>query len=335
MKAVVLQENPSERLAIKEAPLPKLKAGEVLIRMKTAALNHRDQWCRVGMYPGLRYPSILGSDGCGIVEQVQSSEDEKWLHQEVIINPNINWGSHPEVQSAEYRILGMPIDGTLAEYLVVPSHRLHLKPSHLSEEEAAAIPLAGLTAYRAVFRKGQVQANKNVLITGIGGGVALFALQFALAAGAKVHVNSGSEEKLQKAQELGASFGISYKTEAWYKAMKKQVPMGFDTIIDSAGGPDFGNVAKMIGPAGNMVVYGTTAGTPSPIHLPRLFFSQGAIKGTTMGNDEEFAEMVNFVQEHQIHPVVSSVRPLSQAISAFDEMAEGKQFGKLVIRINE
>lgn len=335
MKALVLQKDPAEKLVLKDVDLPELQSGEVLIRMKTAALNHRDQWCRVGMYPGLTYPSILGSDGCGIVEQVHNDEDEHWLKEEVIINPNIDWGEHPEVQSIQYHILGMPQNGTIAEYLIVPSHRLHKKPEHLKDEEAAAIPLAGLTAYRAVFRKGQVQANKKVLITGIGGGVALFALQFAVAAGAQVFVTSGSEEKLQKAQELGATFGINYKTEAWFKQLRPHVPLGFDTIIDSAGGPDFGNVAKMMGPAANMVVYGTTAGMPSPLHLPRLFFTQGAIKGTTMGNDEEFAEMIQFIKEHQIRPVVSSVRPLEEAISAFDEMAAGKQFGKLVIRIQD
>ncbi len=335
MKSVVLQEDPQAKLVVKDSPIPELKAGEALVKIKAAALNHRDQWCRVGMYPGLRYPSILGSDGCGVVEKVQDSQDEAWVGQEVIMNPNVNWGDSPAHQSAQYTILGMPTNGTMAEYLAIPVHRLHQKPAHLSAEAAAALPLAGLTAYRVAFYKGEISEGYDVLITGIGGGVALFALQFALAAGAQVVVTSGSEEKIEKAKEIGASQGVNYKEEKWYKALQKEYPNGFQTIIDSAGGQDFGEVAKMIGPAGNMVVYGTTAGQPSPINLPRLFFSQGAIKGSTMGNDQEFKDMVEFVAKHKIEPIVSSVRPIDEAVSAFDEMDAGKQFGKLVLRISE
>ncbi|NJO03384.1 MAG: zinc-binding dehydrogenase, partial [Bacteroidia bacterium] len=227
----------------------------------------------------------------------------------------------------------MPTPGTLAEYITVPTHRLHEQPPHLSDEQAAALPLAALTAFRAVFRKGEVATSKKVLITGIGGGVALFALQFTLAAGAEVYVNSGSDEKLEKARSLGAYFGINYHQDKWFKALQEKNPSGFDAIIDGAGGAAFGELTKMLAPAGNMVVYGTTAGQPSPLHLPRLFFSQGAIKGSTMGNDEEFRDMVAWVSEKQIVPVISSVRPFEEVISAFDEMAEGKQFGKLVIKI--
>ncbi|MDX2302482.1 MAG: zinc-binding dehydrogenase [Microscillaceae bacterium] len=335
IKALILQENPQERIVIKETDLPDLKPGEALIRIKAAALNHRDQWARVGMYPGLTYPSILGSDGCGVVEKVFDSEHDHWLGKEVIINPNVNWGDHPDYPSRNYTILGMPTHGTLAEYLIVPAHRLHLKPAHLSTEEAAAIPLAGLTAYRAVFTKGKVAADQDVFISGIGGGVALFALQFAVALGARVCVSSGQEEKLELARKYGAVGRVNYKEELWFKALQKNYPLGFQVIIDSAGGKDFGELAKMIALGGTMVVYGTTAGTPSPLNLPRLFFSQASIQGTTMGNDQEFEAMINFVNKHQIKPVVSSVRPLSEAISAFDEMAASKQFGKLVIKISE
>ncbi|GAB4401929.1 MAG: zinc-binding dehydrogenase [Microscillaceae bacterium] len=335
MKSLVLQEDSQEKLVVKDSPRPALKEGEALVRIQAAALNHRDQWCRVGMYPGLRYPSILGSDGCGVVEEVAEGVDQAWLGQEVILNPNVNWGSDPEFQGYNYSILGMPTNGTLAEYIAVPAHRLHAKPSHLSAEEAAALPLAGLTAFRAVFRKGGVKSGDLVLITGIGGGVALFALQFCVAVGAKAYVSSGHEAKIEKALALGAAGGFLYKEEKWTKGLAKVAPLGFQAIIDGAGGPDFGEVAKMLAPAGNLVVYGTTAGNPSPIHIPRLFFSQANIKGSTMGNDQEFADMVAFVAAHEIKPIVSSVRPFAEAISAFDEMAAGGQFGKLVIRVSE
>ena len=181
--------------------------------------------------------------------------------------------------------------------------------------------------------KGETQKGKTVFITGIGGGVAQFAMLFAKAAGAKVMVNSGDEAKLEKAKTLGADFGVNYKVQGWEKLLQKQALLGFDVIIDGSGGEAFGTLAKMLALGGNMVVYGTTAGTPSPLHLPRLFFAQASIKGSTMGNDVEFVEMVNFIKVHQIKPIISSVRPLSEVISAFDEMHEGKQFGKLVIQI--
>lgn len=332
MKAVVLQE--ASTLLVKEVPKPELKAGEVLVKIHYAALNHRDQWSRMGMYPGLQYPAILGSDGCGVVESVASEEDQNWLGKTVIINPNINWGDNPEVQSPAYTILGMPSNGTMAEYLKVPVHRLHEKPAHLSNAEAAALPLAGLTAYRALFNKGQVKAGDKVFVTGIGGGVAQFALQFAKAAGATVFVNSGSDDKLENAiEKLGADFGINYKTEKWEKIVQKENPTGFNAIIDGAAGAAFGELVKMLAGGGNMVVYGTTAGNPSPIHIPRLFFSQANIKGSTMGNDQEFTQMIDFVKQHQIKPIVSSIRSIDEAVSAFDEMHEGKQFGKLVLEI--
>ncbi len=334
MQSLILQEDANEKLKIIERPIPVLKAGEALIKMKTASLNHRDQWCRVGMYPGLRYPAILGSDGCGVVAEVADAQHELWIGKEVIMNPNVNWGTDPDFQSLNYSILGMPSDGTFSEYLAVPVHRLHEKPAYLTAEQAAAVPLAALTAYRAVFAKGKVKKDSTILITGIGGGVAIFAFQFAKAVGAKTYITSGSNEKLEKVMAMGADFGVNYKEENWDKSLLKKEYLGFHTIIDGAGGESFGKLAKMIGPAGTMVVYGTTAGGATPIHLPRLFFAQATITGTTMGNDSEFKETLDFMAQHQIIPLVSSVRPFKDIISAFDEMHEGKQFGKLVISIS-
>lgn len=331
MKALILQESQEKKIEIQEIAKPTLQAGEALIKLKASALNHRDQWCRVGMYPGLRYPSVLGSDGCGVVEEVADAKDAHWVGKTVILNPNVNWGNHPDYQQLNYTILGMPTAGTFAEWVAVPVHRLHEKPSHLSDEEAAALPLAGLTAYRAVFTKGKVKKDDAVLVTGIGGGVALFAFQFAHAAGAKVYITSSNDEKIATVVGLGAKMGVNYKQENWQKELTRKEYMGFQAIIDGAGGEDFGKLATLIAPAGTLVVYGTTAGKPSAIQLPRLFFSQATITGTTMGNDEEFAAMVAFVAQHQIKPIVSSVRPFDQIVSALDEMDAGKQFGKLVV----
>ncbi len=332
MKALVLREGSPYEAKLEDFPQAPISAGEVLIQMKAAALNHRDQWMREGLYPQITCPSILGSDGCGLVVEQSPDVAEDWVGKTVVINPNVHWGDNPAYPDYNYTILGMPKHGTLSEYLVVPADRIHLKPEHLSDEQAAALPLAGLTAYRALFTKGQLQSGQKVFITGIGGGVAQFALLFAHSVGAEVYVNSGSPEKIQKAESMGAKAGFNYRKENWYKGLRKVAPLGFDVIIDGAGGPDFSRLAQSLGMDGRMVVYGTTAGKPSPIHLPRLFFSQASIIGTTMGNDAEFEAMLQLVNKNKIIPGISSVRPFDQVIESLDEMKSGTQMGKLVLK---
>lgn len=330
MKAIFLSAEKKD-IIFTERPKPEPKPGEALVKVAAAALNHRDQWIRVALYPGMTYDCILGSDACGVVEAVGDSQDEAWIGKEVVINPNQNWGDHPEYQSERYTILGMPSDGTLAEYVCVPVDRLHPKPQSLSVEEAAALPLAGLTAYRAVRRKGGVQKGHRVLVTGIGGGVAQFACQFALALGAEVYVTSGSDAKIEKMKNLGVAGGVNYKQEGWHKTLLK-MSGGFDVIIDSAGGDGFNLLLKTMKPAATLVFYGATLGSPSKLDMPRIFFGQYTIKGTTMGNDHEFKEMLQFVEEHKVRPIIDSVRPLSEGIAAFNDMRDGKIFGKVVLK---
>lgn len=332
MKALQIQDNSKQRIAIVEVPTPTIQAGQALVKLKAAALNHRDQWIREDKYPKIKFNSTLGSDGCGIVEQIASKEDEYWLGKDVIINPNNDWGNNPVVQSHDhYHILGMPKDGTFAEYVVVNVDRLHEKPTHLSYERAAAIPLAGLTAYRAVFTQGHAQKGENVLISGIGGGVALFAFQFALACGANVYVTSSSDDKLDKAMKIGAK-GVANYTEAdWHKKLQADTH-GFDLVIDSGGGENFNTLIKMMRPAGHIVFYGATQGLPTSIDLYRAFFNQLRIQGTTMGNDAEFDDMTKFIAGKKLIPIVDSIRPFDQIISALDEMKAGTQFGKLIIK---
>ncbi|MCS6796653.1 MAG: zinc-binding dehydrogenase [Raineya sp.] len=329
MKALVLTEN---EVAIQEVAIPEPQTGEVLVKVLYAALNRRDQWIRVGLYPGIKYGAILGSDACGIVEKVGSDVDTAWLGKKVIINPNVNWGDNPAHPQLGYTILGMPTNGTFAEYVCVPVHRLHEKPAHLTDSEAAALPLAALTAYRACFYKGEISKGKNVLITGAGGGVAQFAAQFACAVGANVWVTSSSEAQIQLLTEkAGVRGGVLYTERDWHKELlKKTNGTPFDVIIDSAGGNDFNLLVKICQMSGIIVTYGATLGT-AKLDIPSLFFRQATIKGSTMGNDQEFADMVQFVAKHQIHPVVDSVRPFSAIIEALNDMAMGKIKGKIVI----
>ncbi len=328
MKALVLTEND---IQLQDFPTPTPQAGEVLVKVKTAALNRRDQWAREGLYPGMTYNCVLGSDACGVVTQVGEGVEEAWLAQEVIINPNRHWGDDQAYQSKDYNILGMPSNGTFAEYVVVPSDRLHKKPAYLTDEEAAAVPLAALTAYRVVFTKGNLQAGQQLLVTGIGGGVAQFVAQFGMAAGAQVFATSGDNEKLDKMKELGLTGGVNYREENWHKALLKQSG-GFDLIIDSAGGKGFNLLLKTMKPAATLVFYGATLGGPQ-LDMPRIFFGQYTIKGSTMGSDEEFAQMLSFIAQHQVKPIVDSVRPFDEIIEAFNDMRDGKLFGKVVVQL--
>lgn len=333
MKALLLVDNPDNKLEFQEADKPVPGKDHVLIRIKAAALNRRDEWIRQGKYPGIRFETILGSDGAGVVESAGAGVASDFVGKEVVINPNMNWGENPAVQAADYHIVGMPTNGTFAEYLVVNAKQVFEKPLHLSWSAAAALPLGGLTAYRAVFHHGQVSGGQNVLISGIGGGVAQFAFQFALAAGAKVYVTSGQQEKLDKAVTMGAQVGFNYKEEGWQKTAVKQSG-GFDCVIDSAGGDQLNDFVKMMKPAGRIVFYGATNGMPAKLDMFRMFWNQITLQGSTMGNDTEFASMVQFVADHKIEPVIDSIRPFDQIVSAFDDMRDGKQFGKLVVSMD-
>lgn len=331
MKALKLVNDAADHIKIVEMETPVPGKGEVLIKMKAAALNHRDQWCREGKYPNIKYDVVLGSDGCGVVEQLGAEVAESWKGKEVIINPNVNWGSHPKIQSKDYRILGMPDNGTLAEYITVPAHRLVEKPEHLTAEQAAALPLCGLTAYKALFSKGKVKRGQNVLVTGIGGGVAAFALQFAKLSGAHVYVTSGSKNKITHAVALGAVEGYSYNDDKWAQHSVKSTG-GFDIIIDSTGGPMVNQYLRALKAGGKLVVYGASAGIPKTLDVFRLFWNQLTILGTTMGNDQEFEQMIDFVNRTQMQPIIDSVRPFSEVVGAFDKMKQRKQFGKLVVK---
>lgn len=333
MKALLLVDYADHKLEFQEVDTPKPEKGQVIIQIKAAALNRRDEWIRQGKYPGIRFNTILGSDGTGIVTSVGEGVSEDWIGKEVLVNPNMNWGENPAAQAADYHIVGMPTHGTFAEYLAVNTNQVFEKPAHLSWSGAAALPLGGLTAFRAAFHHGKISQGESVLISGIGGGVAQFAFQFALAAGAKVYVTSGQQEKLDQAIAMGAQAGFNYKTEGWQKAAVK-ASGGFDCVIDSAGGDQLNDFIRMMRPAGRIVFYGATNGMPAKLDLFRMFWNQITLQGSTMGNDTEFADMISFVEEHKIEPVIDSVRPFEEIIDAFDAMRDGKQFGKLVVEMN-
>lgn len=321
MKALVLI-GKDQPLSYQDVPNLDITEGYSIIKLKAAALNHRDVWIQKGMYAGIKYPSILGSDGAGIDEKGKA----------VIINPTINWGDNPKAQGKDFRILGLPDDGTFAEYMRIETANVIPKPKHLTFEQAAALPLAGLTAYRALFTKCAAKAGDTVLISGVGGGVALFALQFAVAAGCEVWVTSGSDEKIERAKTMGAKGGFNYKTEGWAKAATAQTG-GFDVVIDSAAGAGFADLVKVCKAAARICFFGGTTGAITGVSPQIVFYKQISIFGSMMGTADEFSKMVKFVTKHKIVPVVDAVFDLKDGNEALKRMDEGKQFGKIVLKI--
>jgi len=325
MKAVILSEKGGpEKLKIEETNTPQPSQGEVRVKLKTSALNRRDYWITLGMYPGMTYPCIAGSDGAGVVDAV--------IGDEVVVYPAREWGDSQRNFGPDFRVLGMPDQGTFAEYICIPATGVYAKPAHLSWEQAAAVPLAGLTAWRAVVRQAEVQAGQKVLVTAAGSGVSTFAIQWALGRGAEVYVTSGSEEKINKAKAMGVTAGVNYR-EAEFTKQLRQMSGGFDAIIDSAGGEGINALLDTLNDAGRYVFFGATLGNAaSGLEMAKLFYRHIRIQGTTMGSPQDFSAMMNFISDNKIEPLVHAVFPMDEATAAHQLMESFSQMGKIVLR---
>ena len=332
MRAAVFTET-NKPITLQSLADPVAGPGQAVVRLKAAALNHRDLWIQLGQYANIRLPLIPGSDGAGVVESVGADTDQSWLGREVIINPSLDWGPDPRAQGPAFRILGLPDSGTFAERISLPVANLAPKPAHLSWEQAAALPLAGMTAWRALFTRAHLLGGERVLVTGVGGGAALFALQFAAAAGAEAWVTSGSPDKIARAQALGAAGGVSYREAGWAAELRKRSGGLFDVIVDSAGGEGFANLVELTRPGGRIVFFGATTGNPKGIDLRKSFFRQINLLGTTMGSPADFSGLLQFVGMHRLAPVVDKTFPLAEAEAALRHMEAGAQFGKIVLTI--
>lgn len=321
---------PGTPLEIREVKKPKPIKDQVLVRLHNAALNHRDLWIQKEQ----SFPDgiVLGSDGSGVIEDVGEDADTLLIGMEVIINPSLNWGDNPMVQGNSFKILGVPDAGTFSDYVVVSKKQVFEKPEHLSFAEAAAVPLSALTAYRALFSKARLRAKEKVLITGIGGGAALWAFQFAKAYQARVYVTSGSEEKLNKAKELGAAGGFNYNDPAWANQALKESG-GFDIVIDSAGGGQFSDLLELMVPGGRIAIFGRTAGDIPNLPTRLLYWKQISIHGTTMGTRDEFLSMIDFLESRNLKPIIDKVFAFDQINEAVKRMEQGNQFGKIVLQI--
>ncbi|WP_151087600.1 zinc-binding dehydrogenase [Hymenobacter baengnokdamensis] len=326
------QDTPHQPAVVREIPTPQPATGEVLVKLRAAALNHRDVWIQKGQYAGIKLPCTLGADGSGEVAALGAGVEGWTVGAPVILYPGLEWGDSQLAQGRSFRVLGMPDPGTFAEYIVLPAHCLRPKPAHLNWEQAAALPLAGLTAYRAAFVRAQVQPGERVLVTGVGGGVAQVAAQLCAARGAQVWVTSGEEEKITRALALplGLRGGISYKQANWGRTLTQSTG-GFDVIIDSAGGEAFGALLDSAAPGGRIVFYGATLGNIPQLPSAKVFWKQLSILGSTMGSEQDFDAMLALVNEQQLVPIVDKVFPLAEGEAALRYLEAGQQLGKVVL----
>ena len=330
MNAIQLTETgPPEVLQIASVPDPVAGPGDVVVELRAAALNRRDVFLRKGVAPS-PLPVIPGSDGAGVVRTLGTGVKGVAEGDEVVIFPSLGWGGGEAAPQPGFRILGGPDDGTYAELIRVPAENVMPKPKRLSWEEAAALPLAGLTAWRALISRAALRPGETVLVLGIGGGVATFALHIARAAGARVIVTSSSDDKLARASDLGAAAGINYTAADWVDQVKAESGGGVDVVVDSVGST-WAESVNCLRPGGRLVVFGGTGGGKVEMMVRPVTMGQVSVLGTTMGSARDFEGLLRAVATQGWTPVVDSVRPLAQASDAHAREEAGEHFGKLVL----
>jgi NADPH:quinone reductase-like Zn-dependent oxidoreductase len=330
-----------------DLPKPEPKRGEIRVRVKAAALNHLDLFV-VGGMPGVTItpPWILGADATGVVDAVGDlsgvSDNKLQVGDSVIINPGISDHTCEYCQAGEHSlcvkfgILGEHHPGTLAEYIVVPARNARSIPRDKPVEQAAGYTLSTLTAWRMVVTRARVKKTDNVLIWGIGGGVALAALEIVRQIGATAWVTSHSDEKLALARGLGAENLLNYSTTDVGKEIRARTgKRGVDVVFDTVGEASWPQSLVALGKRGRLVTCGATSGPHVQIDVRRLFWNQWDIMGSTMGNESEFDAVANEYRAGRLTALVDSVFDISQGRKAFERLASGQQFGKVVVRIPE
>ncbi|MCM3875389.1 MAG: zinc-binding dehydrogenase [Thermoanaerobaculia bacterium] len=330
-------------LTVGERPDPAPGSGEVLVRVEAAALNRLDIFVRDGI-PGVpvAFPHVPGADGAGVVEALGPGVTGPAPGTRVVLQPGLSCGTCEFCVSGEsslcvrFRILGEHLHGTFAEKIVVPRANVYPAPSRLSPEKAAAFPLVGLTAWRMLVTRAALRPGETVLVHGVGSGVSTFAVQIAKLCGAsRVFATSSSEEKLKRARELGADETINYKTADVGKAIRELTgKRGVDVVVDSVGAATWRHSLTAAAKKGRIVTCGATSGPNPEEEIRIIFWKQLSILGSTMGTDSEFAAMLKAVEAGRIDPVVDSEFPLAEARKAYERMASGEAFGKIVLKLN-
>ena len=332
-----------EHLALREVPAPEIAApDEVRVAIRAAALNRLDLFVAAGL-PGKppAFPHVVGSDGAGVVESIGAAVTNVRPGDRVMLNPGVSCGACPACARGDeslcdrFSILGEHRAGTAAEYVVIPAVNLAPVPGGMSWAEAAAFPLATLTAWRMLTTRAAVRAGETVLVWGAGGGVAQAAIRIAAHLGAMVIATSGSDAKLAIARRLGAAETINQATQDVVAEVKRITGRrGADVVVDSVGEQTWPVSLRAIARGGRLVTCGATSGPMVQLDVRRLFWHQWTILGSTMGSRAEFAEIVALAHEGKLWPVVDSVVPLENAVAAFRRLASGEQAGKLVIEVS-
>ncbi|MFH1719619.1 MAG: zinc-binding dehydrogenase [Planctomycetota bacterium] len=344
MKAAVIREHGGpDRVRVEDIPEPKCGRDEVVLEVHAAGLNHLDIWVRKGR-AGLELPKphVLGSDAAGVVIAVGANVTDVSVGDDVILNPGLSCGLCERCRSGEqsecvsFGIVGLSRPGTFAGKVAVPARNVFPKPAHMSFNEAGAFVLASLTAWRMLMTRAQLKGGQTVLIHGIGGGVALCALQFARLAGAKIIVTSSSDSKLERARHLGADHTINYRAgeDVAQRAREITSGSGVDVIIDTVGGAtwpiDFAAARR----GGKIVLCGVTSNAEAVTNLRTLYWNQLTILGSTMGSDDDMRKMIEAVTAAKLKPVIDSVSPLENARDAMGRMEAGEQFGKIALEVS-
>jgi NADPH:quinone reductase-like Zn-dependent oxidoreductase len=340
--AVITEHGELDKVKLAEVAKPKAGAGEVLIEVKSAALNHLDIWVRKGRRGvTLSMPHVLGSDAAGVISEVGAGVDGFATGDEVIINPGLSCGKCEHCRRGEqsecvsFGIVGMNRPGTFAEYVTVPVTNAYPKPAHLDFDQAASLPLVYVTAWRMLMTKAGLRPGQTVLIHGIGGGVALAALQFAKLAGAVIIVTSSSDEKLGRAEQIGADHIINYKVRDVATTVKDiTAGRGVDVVVDTVGAAAWPVDFSVARRGGKIALCGVTSGPRADTNLQALYWNQLTIMGSTMGSDDDFRAMLSAVFAAKLKPIIDSVFPLGKIREAMARMEQGTQFGKIVLKIS-
>ncbi len=325
MKAIVIHEDGGpEVLTYEDVPDPEPAAGEVLVRMRFASLNHLDVWTRKGM-PSVPKPRILGADGSGVVEALGADVEGLEPGQPVVINPGLEHG-------AAIHVIGEHTQGVHAELAAIPATNVYPLRDGVSFEDAAAFPLVYETAYRMLVTRAGLQAGEQVLIWGIGGGVAMAAFRIAQALGAKTIVTSSSDEKLVRAAELGADVTVNHESGDVVATVKESG--GADVVVETVGDATWKRSLDAVRPGGRVTVCGATSGPNPPAALHRVWWKQIDILGSTMGTRADFEGAYDLVAAGAT-PVIDSTFPLAEAGAAHERLETGEQFGKILLQIGD
>jgi NADPH:quinone reductase-like Zn-dependent oxidoreductase len=330
-----------EEVSVVDLPEPRPGPGEVTLRMRAAALNHLDLWTLGGL-PGqdLRFPHVLGADGAGQILEVGEGVSGLRHGTPVIVNPALHCGACEFCRSGEqslcttFRMMGEHESGTIAEVVRVPATNVFPFPDHLSFEQAAALGVTTITAYRMLFTRGRLRPGEWVLITGIGGGLALSLFALARPLAGRLFVTSSSRAKRERALEMGADHAIDYKEEDVGRAVRHLTgKRGVDLVVDSAGGSALDAALRALRKGGRLVIAGGTAGRRADLDVARVFWNQLEVIGSTMGSDSDVSDMLRMVAGAGIQPVIDRTFSLDESVDALRHLQTQEQFGKIVITI--